>query len=266
MSRRAEVKRGLFEIDANGVYRGREIRHDQCAPDDVTVPPRLRAEINENVVCSLTESIRSIGLQTPIVVREIGEGDEYDIVLVTGLHRLEACKRLGINLMPCRMFDGNETEARMWEITENLHRAELTPVERAEHVAEWIRLRDLQSAQVDPIESKRSDGRGHRPRSGINEAARQLGIDRRAVQRALKIASLKQQIRDQAREEGWSQTKLLHTVNPVPPARPVRNELEAEEAWITTGIRWWNTGSKKWRERFLERVADATVFDNGGAA
>ncbi len=68
--------------------------------------------------------------------------------------------------------------------TENLHRAELTALERAEHVAEWVGLTDVQSAQVAPIESKRADGRGHRQEGGINAAVRELGIDRTEAQRA----------------------------------------------------------------------------------
>jgi hypothetical protein len=38
------------------------------------------------------------------------------------------------------VFDGDETEARRAEISENLHRAELTVQERADHIAEWVRL------------------------------------------------------------------------------------------------------------------------------
>jgi hypothetical protein len=57
-------------------------------------------------------------------------------------------------------------------------RAELSVLERSEHIAEWIKLSDLQSAQLAPIESKRSDGRGHRQEGGINAATRELGIDR----------------------------------------------------------------------------------------
>jgi hypothetical protein len=36
-----------------------------------------------------------------------------------------------------------EIDARLWEIAENLHVAELTELERAEHVTEWIRLAEL---------------------------------------------------------------------------------------------------------------------------
>jgi hypothetical protein len=34
----------------------------------------------------------------------------------------------------------NNDEARLWEIAENLHRAELSKVERDENVAEWIKI------------------------------------------------------------------------------------------------------------------------------
>jgi ParB family chromosome partitioning protein len=91
------------------------------------------------------------------------------------------------------------------EIAENLHRAELTVQERADHIAEWVRLtegKQLQSAQTEPIESKRADGRGHRHEGGINAAARELGINRAEAQRALKIAGLSDDARAVADEAG----------------------------------------------------------------
>jgi hypothetical protein len=52
---------------------------------------------------------------------------------------------------------------------------------------EWIRLTEekVQTAQVAPNESKRADGRGHRPQGGINAAVRELRIDRTEAQRAV---------------------------------------------------------------------------------
>lgn len=160
-------------------------------PDEIIVPPRLRSGLNEASVASLAQSIQCIGLRVPLTVRwDKDKGDDV-IVLVAGRHRLEACKRIGLDLVDCVVFEGTETDARLWEIAENLHRAELTVQERAEHIAEWVRLtREKQSAQVAPIESKRADGRGHRKESGINAAVRELGIDRTEAQRAVKIASI----------------------------------------------------------------------------
>lgn len=79
--------------------------------------------------------------------------------------------------------------ARKWEISENLHRADLTKLERDEQAAEWIRLTEVQAAEAG-LSSQvvtKVDGLGrvnaHRPESGINAAARELGINRMAATR-----------------------------------------------------------------------------------
>lgn len=58
---------------------------------DIYVPTKRRAEVKDEVVAELAESIMEEGLKVPISVRR-GNG-RY--VLVSGLQRLEACKALG---------------------------------------------------------------------------------------------------------------------------------------------------------------------------
>ena len=64
---------------------------------------------------------------------------------------------------------------RLWKIAENLHRAELNAQERADHIAEWVRLTEEKqkndAAQVAPHRKA-----GQQP-GGINAAVRELGID-----------------------------------------------------------------------------------------
>jgi len=158
----------------------------------IRVGERSRA-LREDAMVSLVESIKTIGLQAPISVQIDPSSRAECYVLVAGLHRLEACRRLGMAHVDARIIDLDETERRLWEISENLHRAELTALERSEHIAEWIRLaeeRGRHSAQLVPIESKRDDRRGHRHESGVNAAARELKIQRTDAQRAVKIDSL----------------------------------------------------------------------------
>ena len=134
------------------------------------------ADFASRRVTRLMDSLSRIGLKTPITLRATDDGD---LLLVAGLHRLEAARRLGWEEIQATItYDWTADEARMWEISENLARAELTALERDEHVAEWIRLADLQSAQVAPNETKREDGRGHRHEGGVRKASRDLGIDR----------------------------------------------------------------------------------------
>ena len=57
----------------------------------IYVPVKRRATLDPKIVDDLAESILQVGQRTPILVRR--DGDRF--VLVEGLHRLEACKRLG---------------------------------------------------------------------------------------------------------------------------------------------------------------------------
>ena len=83
----------------------------------------------------------------------------------------------------------------MIEITENLHRAELTALERSKLVAEWAELTGESVATCD------SKG-GRAKREGVRDAARQLGMDKDDVHRAVRVASLSPEAQAVAVEEG----------------------------------------------------------------
>jgi ParB-like chromosome segregation protein Spo0J len=57
----------------------------------IYVPVKRRATLDPAKVQTLAESILESGQSTPILVRQDGER----LVLVEGLHRLEACRSLG---------------------------------------------------------------------------------------------------------------------------------------------------------------------------
>lgn len=95
-------------------------------------------------------------------------------------------------------------DARLWEIAENLHRAELTVQERAEHIAEWVRLTEGKAAGATcagSLPDGRKAGPQHQAR-GINAATRELGIERTEAQRAVKIASMAPEAKQAAQDAG----------------------------------------------------------------
>ena len=59
--------------------------------DEIYIPAAKRGPLDAEKVQALAESIAETGLQSPILVRP----DKERYVLVSGLHRLEACKALG---------------------------------------------------------------------------------------------------------------------------------------------------------------------------
>jgi ParB-like chromosome segregation protein Spo0J len=79
------------------------------------------------------ESLKTSGLIHPIVMTD-------DLRLVAGARRLEATKRLGATMIEVRRVgDLTEQERTISELEENLHRKNLTPIERSQTT---IRLAD----------------------------------------------------------------------------------------------------------------------------
>ena len=85
-------------------HRSREattplLENKDLAVADIYVPAKRRRTLKQETVDALAESILEEGLKVPILVRE----DRSRYVLVEGLHRLEACKALGEELIACTM-------------------------------------------------------------------------------------------------------------------------------------------------------------------
>src|SRR3546814_18232867 len=74
--------------------------------------------------------------------------DDERPVLVAGRHRLAAAAKLGWEEIDCIYVALDEVDRRLWEIAENLHRAELTALARDQHIAAWVRLTDEKVRQV----------------------------------------------------------------------------------------------------------------------
>jgi len=179
--------------------------------------PEGRRVLNEEAVTSLMESMKTIELQTPITIRLVTEdgGKKVRYVLAAGGHRLEAARRLGWKTIPAIVWeDWGEREARMAEISENLHRHELSAAERAVQINEWVGLCEAAGQQTQVESPVLSDGRlagpQHQP-AGVRQAARDLGLSLGEAQRARKIGGLAEVAIQTARELGLddNQSALL---------------------------------------------------------
>jgi ParB family chromosome partitioning protein len=102
---------------------------------NIVVKRRMRA-VDEEVVERLMRSIKVDGLINPITVRR----RNGEVRLVSGAHRLEAFRRLGESKITCRVIPAKHGPARSIQISENLHRKDLTALEFAEHFVEWEKL------------------------------------------------------------------------------------------------------------------------------
>lgn len=209
-----------------------------------------RREVETAVVKRLADSIDSIGLQHPITVRR--KGERY--ALIAGRHRIEAFKKLGREHIPASIVTMTNSDARMWEIAENLHRAELTKLQRAEQIEEWRNL--MLQAEARPTE---------------RATAIALGVHHSEVHRSSEIANITAEAKEAAHEAGIddNQSKLLAVAKVEPSEQMAKvielaaaplNHFETQEQWLSAIMRVWNKGSKEWREEFLSRV-DRPLMD-----
>jgi ParB-like chromosome segregation protein Spo0J len=134
---------------------------------------------------------------------------------------LRPIRGLGKDEIPAVITALKKTECRLWEIAENVHRAELTVQERADLIEEWVELvKRRKGAQLaHPGGKQQTD-------QGIKAASRELVLDRRDVQRAMRIASIAPEAKEIARDAGMAdnQSKLLEI------AREPTAKLQIEKA------------------------------------
>lgn len=96
------------------------------------ISPRSDARaVNAETIVGLAESIANVGLINPIRVRVAGDGWE----VIAGVHRLEACKSLGLVEIAADVVTDDDLHAELAMIDENLCRAELSPSDRARQTA-----------------------------------------------------------------------------------------------------------------------------------
>jgi ParB-like nuclease domain len=181
--------------------------------EEIVVPHDRLRHLDKAKAAEIAASIKRVGQISPIQLRRVNG----DSTLVTGLHRLEAARSLEMYFIKATCVDCSDTDARLIEIAENLHRADLTVQERSAHIEEWIRLTEAKvvSAQVAP------KPQGGRPEAGVRAAARELGIKRDEARRAVKIANIEPEAQEAAREARLNnnQAALLKVASAAPEAQ-----------------------------------------------
>jgi ParB family chromosome partitioning protein len=91
-------------------------------------PHQPRTSFDEESLAALTASVREVGVLQPVLVRQTGEG-AYE--LIAGERRWRAAKRAGLPTIPAIIKDVSEHGRVEQALIENLHRADLGPLEEA---------------------------------------------------------------------------------------------------------------------------------------
>lgn len=131
-------------------------------------PDQPRTRFNEEEIEGLAESIRSVGLIQPIVVRR--EGEAYYVV--AGERRLRASKSAGLQKIKSIVIRANEEENLTLALIENIQRTDLDPIEEAKAYRLLI----------------------NRFRLKQHDVAQRVGKDRATVANLMRLLSLPEQM------------------------------------------------------------------------
>ncbi|MFE0251533.1 ParB/RepB/Spo0J family partition protein [Streptomyces sp. NPDC059010] len=97
--------------------------------DTITPNPRQPREVfDEDALQELVTSIQEVGLLQPVVVRQVGPA-RYELIM--GERRWRACREAGLDAIPAIVRATDDEKLLLDALLENLHRAQLNPIEEA---------------------------------------------------------------------------------------------------------------------------------------
>ncbi|MBU1259662.1 MAG: ParB/RepB/Spo0J family partition protein [Planctomycetes bacterium] len=142
-----------------------ELSLDDIAPN----PYQPRQTWNDQQLHDLASSIRENGIIQPIIVRQ--KGDKYEIV--AGERRFRAAGIAGLQKIPAMVRTTTDSEMLALALVENIHRADLNPVEKARAYQSFMKTFNLTQEQ----------------------AAQKLGQDRSVVANYIRLLNLPSEVK-----------------------------------------------------------------------
>ena len=104
-------------------------RFAEIPPEQIVPNARQPREVfDEDAMAELVHSIREVGLLQPIVVRQTAP-DSYELVM--GERRWRASQAAGLEAIPALVRSTDDADMLRDALLENLHRAQLNPLEEA---------------------------------------------------------------------------------------------------------------------------------------
>ncbi|MDC3956961.1 ParB N-terminal domain-containing protein [Polyangium jinanense] len=157
---------------------------------DIVVPKHRARRLRD--VTPLVESIAQSDLIEPIIVRRLQDGN---LVLVAGLHRLEAHRKLHRKTILARIIEVSDLEAELIELDENLARTELTVLERSEQLLRRKQIYERLHPETKQGGAPGKKGGGKKAKdatvaSFAEDASAKTSLSIRTIQDDVKIARL----------------------------------------------------------------------------
>jgi ParB family chromosome partitioning protein len=214
-----ELHRSLLEVEIGAI-----------SPN----PYQVRTVWDEQELEDLAQSIRANGVIQPIIVRRAGSGYQ----LIAGERRVRAAQMADLDTIPAVIRQATDEELMELALVENIHRADLNPIERAKAYQSYLSTFSLTQA----------------------EAADRLGEDRSVIANYLRLLDLPSEIR-QMLAEGELMMGHARAILGLPTDelrrklanRAMAGKLSVRE--VERLVRKYLTGSEQARSRFSSKPA-----------
>jgi hypothetical protein len=190
------------------------------------IVPEGRRPLDQGKVVEIAASFKLLRQLAPIGLRRVSNASAetsferiIKLELVFGVHRLEAAKILGwliidaveirqVVLAP-RCQEGFDDYTKLVEITENLHRAELTTQQRNEQLAAWVELYNRNTPQPNSDAEQPNSKPGPKPDPGVVAAAKMTGRTTKNIKEAIKTTKVSPAVKAAADRAELSQKQRL---------------------------------------------------------
>lgn len=164
-------------------------------------PDQPRTHFDEHEIMGLAESIKSVGLIQPIIVRKV----ENNYVVVAGERRLKAVKHAGLKTIKTIVIEADEVENLTLALIENIQRENLNPIEEAKAYKLLINRFKLKQQDI----------------------AKSVGKDRATIANSLRLLNLPEDMQDGVSQGLISagHAKVLLSVSDVSRQQSLYNEI-----------------------------------------
>jgi ParB family chromosome partitioning protein len=188
MTTKPRLGRGLDALFNNTESHVAEMEPSHVGPSTLVAVAKIqmnpfqpRKNFDEDELLQLAESIRQHGLLQPLLVRKLGENFQ----LVAGERRLRAAQLAGLEELPVHVRDFDEQQLFEAALVENIQRADLNPIEKAQGFKDYLDKFQMTQEQL----------------------ASRLGMDRTTISNLMGLLNLPPEVQDRVR---FGQISLGH--------------------------------------------------------
>ena len=151
-------------------------------------PVRYKLPVNSPELANLKYSIKEHGLLQPIVIRPLEHGFE----IVAGHRRFTACRSMRWRFIPCKIRDLSDKQAYEIQLTENIQRKSMDPIEEAEAYQKYVN----------------EYGWG-----GVSDLGQKIGKSEEYVSHRMQLLKLPDEVREKIVQSDLSVSQALELTN-----------------------------------------------------